>query len=452
MVIYNPVPIPFYPYGDAASESPPCGGHLNARVSKRTEIPAERPTSRLVPLVSITSRTPSTIAQDALFDMESLPYNHPLQKYQDLSKQFCEYLDLCEKKGFVVHGYDYAKGEIHNHFLEYENRWSPGRRKELSEKLDRLEYWFALQMDRPVTMITLTSYHEGMSIQGQWNELSKSRGKLLKLLAFYFDSPDYFWVVEPHKKGYVHFHLAVFADVSNNVKDKYGEGIEDKFRRLWSKKYKTGNHTYGLDFKQKKGDEKLRSLKNYLSKYLQKGFLLNKWTPAMLVFNACLWDTGFRLYGASKNVSHIMNIQDEKQNDIVWLETKIKDVKRDVQQDGTPFEYDEERVVWYRQYVPEWLDSPFWSERVHYHYECDPLVLASYEWLGDDESLIFDWCHLEIGKDPDETYIYDWGRSIRDPGKGYDPTYGLVTHVDSLGLHGDSSKYYDYVNGVREPK
>ena len=392
-----------------------------ASTAQRQDSRSEQP-SRLVPSVSITSKTPSSIAFDALYDLENLPYNHQLQEYADLSKEFCEYLDLCEQKGFVIHGYDYAKGEMHNHFLEYENRWSPGRRKELSDKLDRLEWWFGEQMDRPVTMITLTSYHEGMTIQQQWNELSKSRGKLLKLLEFYFDSPDYFWVVEPHKKGYVHFHLAVFADVSNNKKDKYNEGIEDKFRRLWSKKYKTGNHTYGLDFSQKKGDNKLRSLKNYLSKYLKKGFLLEKWTPAMLVFNACLWDTGFRMYGASKNVSHIMNIQDEKENNIVWLETKINDVKKDTQQDGTEFTYEEERVVWYRQYIPDWLDTALWLKDTSN---------GIYHDRGKDDIIP---C-LRM-KDPEKVYFCDWGRKIRDISKGYDPTYGAVTQVgEPIGIN-----------------
>lgn len=389
--------------------------------AQRQDSRSEQPPS-LVPSVSITSKTPSSIAFDAFYDLENLPYNHPLQKYADLSKQFCEYLDLCEQKGFVIHGYDYAKGEMHNHFSEYENRWSPGRRKELSDKLDRLEWWFGEQMDRPVTMITLTSYHEGMNIQQQWNELSKSRGKLLKLIAFYFDSPDYFWVVEPHKKGYVHFHLAVFADVSNNKKDKYGEGIEDKFRRLWSKKYKTGNHTYGLDFSQKKGDDKLRSLKKYLSKYLQKGFLINQWTPSLLVFNACLWDTGFRMYGASKNVSHIMNIQDEKENNIVWLETKINDVKKDTQQDGTEFTYEEERVVWYRQYIPDWLDTALWlkdSSDGIYH--------------GRKQGEVIPCLRM---KDPEKVYFCDWGRKPRDISKGYDPTYGTVTQIgEPIGIN-----------------
>lgn len=408
---YLSVPVPIWePVGGS-----PLRATTLAKGTAQREGRAEPVTASLVPSVSITYRTPSEIAKNALYEMESLPYNHPFHDYYEISKQFCEYLDLCEQKGFVVHGYDYAKGEMHNHFLEYENRWSPGRRKELSDKLDRLEWWFAEQIDRPVTMITLTSYHEGMNIQQQWNELSKSRGKLLKLIAFYFDSPDYFWVVEPHKKGYVHFHLAVFADVSNSKKDKYGEGIEDKFRRLWSKKYKTGNHTYGLDFSQKKGDSKLKSLKNYLSKYLKKGFLMNEWTPSLLVFNACLWDTGFRMYGASKNVSHIMNIQDEKENNIVWLETKINDVKKDIQPDGTEFTYEEERVVWYRQYIPDWLDSPFWLKDAtdgFYHDRKKGGIVPCLR-----------------TKNPDKLYFCDWGRKTRDITKGYDPTYGQITKI-----------------------
>jgi hypothetical protein len=408
---YIPVPIPVQ--SPESPVRPPLGRSTGGGAAILISEHPKGETARLVPSVSITSKTPlprhpSDVAKDALTDLENLPYNYPLQPYLQLTRDFCEYLDLCEQKGFMIHGYDYAKGKVHNHLLEYENRWSPGRRRELSQKLDRLEYWFELQADRPVTMITLTSYHRGMTIQQQWNELSKSRGKLLKLIAHYFDSPDYFWVVEPHKKGYVHFHLAVFADVSNNKKDKYGKGIEDKFRKLWSEKYETGSHTYGLDFSQKKGDEKLRSLKKYLSKYLQKGFLLDRWSPALLVFNACLWDTGFRMYGASKNVSHIMNIQDEPDNNIVWLETKINDVKKAEQQDGTEYFYEEERVVWYRQYIPDWLDSPFWLQD-----RSNKLRLY----------------------DPDKLYIYDWGRPLRDMNKGFDPTYGYVTHILNQNLY-----------------
>ena len=122
-----------------------------------------------------------------------------------------------------------------------------------------------------------------------------------------------------------------------------------------------------------------------------------------------------------------MNIQDEKDNNIVWLETKINDVKKDTQQDGTEFTYEEERVVWYRQYIPDWLDSPFWLQdtATGYYKERKKGTL-----IGTGIRLI----------QPDKVYIYEWGRKPRDPTNGYDPTYGKVTYI---GPQGDPSKYYD---------
>jgi hypothetical protein len=325
----------------------------------------------LVQSNSITSKLPSSIAQAAY---EQLGYG---QLGQSTCLEFVDYLIACEQKGFIIKGYDTREGKFVTRPFDYDNRWSPARRKWLAEKLKRLEYWFEQQVDRPVTMITLTSYHEGTSIPGAWAELNKSRKKLLDLVAYYFDSPDYFWVVEPHKSGYVHYHLAVFAEVDNNTKDKHGKGIEDKFRDLWSRKYKTGNHTYGLDFSQKKDDSKINHLKHYLSKYLEKGFLLDKWTVGMLKFNAYLWDTGFRMYGASTHIREIMNIPVEKQNQIVWLETKMQ--APETTPEGEEIEI--EKVIWYRQYIPDWIDSDMWI------------------WQGKLRET-----------EPPPLYIHDWGR------------------------------------------
>lgn len=357
-------------------------------------------------------KNPSDLAFEALGDLEALPYDHHFHGYQPLCQDFCDHLDLCEQKGFMVRGYDTKSGKFKNIPLDYENRWAPGRRKDLSRKLDRLEYWFELQADRPVTMITLTSYHEGESIGGAWYKLNKSRTKLLKLIRKYFGDVDYFWVPEPHKSGYVHYHLAVFADVSNNKKDNKGKGIEDKFRDLWSRKYKTGNHTFGLEFSPKKDDKKIKSLKDYLSKYLRKGFLMDKWTPALLIFNAHLWATGFRMYGASKRISQILKSENDKDSYVVWLETTINDVKTIEQPDGTKETYEEERIVWDRKYIPDWLDSAFWIQ------DHSP-QLRLYN--------------------PDPLFTYEWGRKTIDKNKGYDPTFGIVTHIeDKIGANYDN--------------
>lgn len=373
--------------------------------------------------ISHTGLKPSDIAWEALGVLEALPYYHPLQRYQPVCKDFCEYLDLCEQKGFVAHGYDTRSGKFKDIHLDYENRYSVRRRRELSQKLDLLEYWFEIQKDHPVTMISLTCYHKGETIDGAWIKLNQSRDKLTKLIRKYFEYEvidgkvvktgiDYFWVPEPHESGYIHYHMAVFADVSNNHESwtqKYGidwylgkVNIEDKFRDLWSRKYKTGSHTYGLDFSHKKDDGKIKSLKGYLTKYLRKGFMLDKWEPNILVFNALLWYTGFRLYGASKRISAIMKCEDDKDSTVVWLETKLNDVKTIEQPDGTTETYNEDRVIWYRQYIPDWLDSPFWIQ---------------------DRSP-----NLRL-YDPDPLYIYDWGRRYKDEQRGYDPTDGKVNVV-----------------------
>ncbi len=338
----------------------------------------------------------TVVAKDALLELLDLP-DCDIRKVPYnifVAENFVEYLERCEMKGFWLKGYDTKRQKIVTFPLSYENRWGVVRRRELSEKLERLEYWFELQQDRPVTMITLTSYHAGLGIEPAWFELSRGRDKLLKLIRKYFGDVDYIWVVEPHASGYVHYHLAVFDDVSNARKDSRGKGIEDKFRDLWSRKYRVGSHTYGLDFSQKNGEDKIKSLKRYLSKYLEKGFLLGEWTPGVLLFNAYLHETGFRLYGASRRIREVMKIEDEKPSQVVWLETKIDDVQKD--DDGEY--YEEQRVIWYRQYIPDWLDSAMW--------------------LNEQGNVR----HV----DPDKLYIFAWGRRWRE----YDMMwYGQVIQV-----------------------
>jgi hypothetical protein len=332
----------------------------------------------LVPIISITS-TPSDIAKDSLLKLLALPKDNPVHQYDCVCTDFVDYLDKCEQKGFMIKGYDTVKGKILNLPMSYNNRWGPVRRAWLADKLKRLEFWFEMQEDRPVTMITLTSYQDGLTIPQAWFNLNKSRGKLLKMIKKYCGDVDYFWVPEPHKTGYVHYHIAVFADIPID--------LENKLRHLWSTKYKTGSHTYGLDFSQKKNKEdKIQHLKNYLSKYLEKGFLLGKWSTGMLLFNAHLWDTGFRMYGASTRIRAMMNIKEEKDSDIVWLETRMQ--TQELTPEGEEVQID--KVIWYRQYIPDWIDSSMWLDA--------------------------------RGKiritDPPEQWLYDWGRKLVEHNQG----------------------------------
>jgi hypothetical protein len=372
-----------------------------AAVSKRTSY--QQYSSSLGTVVRITDtelKQPSDIAYDSLKKLKELPDNHPQKKYHRISEKFCKYLDDCEKKKFHLQGYDTKTGKFVHAPLDYDNRWNLGRRRELSQKLDQLECWFELQVDRPVTMITLTSYQEGLSISSAWENLNKSRCLLLKLIRKYFGMVDYFWVVEPHKSGYIHYHLAVFEEVSNNVKDNKGKGIEDKLRDFWSRKYKTGNHTYGLQFSRRTDNQKIKGLKDYLTKYLRKGFLIDTWSIGMLLFNAHLWDTGYRMYGASKNISAIMKPGKILHPQTVWLEMKIED------------ENGEGHIVkgHYRLYIPDWLDSDFWLYEGKLR-QIDPPVLYIYDWgrkLSENlVEVVHRWQDLNITPRNHNVSVYD---------------------------------------------
>ena len=117
---------------------------------------------------------------------------------------------------------------------------------------------------------------------------------------------------------------------------------------------------------------------------------MKKWSIGTLIFNASLWETGFRLYGASTSIRKMMNIQDTDEKhevfytleesegfddlglgyleivqhrrgtDIVWLETRMKTVE--LTADNEEVQVDE--IVWDRQYIPDWLDHSFWTREL----------------------------------------------------------------------------------------
>jgi hypothetical protein len=143
-----------------------------------------------------------------------------------------------------------------------------------------------------------------------------------------------------------------------------------------------------LDFAKKENMEKINHLKAYLSKYLEKGFLLKEWSIGLLIFNATLWDTGFRMYGASTAIRKMMNIKDtcEKHDvfytldesegfddlgpgyleivqhrtgtDIVWFETRLETIELTADNEEVVVS----EIVWDRLYIPDWIDHSFWTK------------------------------------------------------------------------------------------
>jgi hypothetical protein len=329
----------------------------------------------------VPKRTPASVAWEAL----SLCRDLAPEMYK-LCSDFCRYMDMCEHTGFKAVGFN-PRGNnngIKTVTGPLLNRWHPIRRAAWVAKLHELTQWYIVM--RPgCTMISLTGYQEGLSIYQTWDSINSSREKLLKIINKYLGKVDYLWVVEPHTEkgtGYPHYHLVVFSDVSIEM--------EDKLRNLYSEVWKTGSHTYGLDFKRLSGNKGIKNLKNYLMKYISKGYLTQAgWSKGELIFNAHLWSAShgyygnklersdfkekkiFRLIGMSRALSKMLQPEKEEDNATTWLSVD----------ETEPIEYKNERGeivedldckrMWERQLLPDWL-LPFrplkaredWQERI----------------------------------------------------------------------------------------
>lgn len=264
------------------------------------------------------------------------------------------------------------------------NRWHPKRRTAWTAKMYRVAQWYENQEKQECTLVTLTGYQKnsGLSWYDTLDNIGESRIKLLKILRKYLGKVSYFWVIEPHTKndnGYPHIHLAVFKDIDNTIKDSFGEGMEDKLRRLYSEEWKTGSHTYGLDFQQMKGENQIQDLKNYLMKYISKGYITEKpWSPGELIFNAHLYGAvhgnrpskegeqlnikgvyakKYRIIGMSRDLSDLIKPEQEDKEQIVWLHTDETEPQEIKTEDGEIITEERKKVLYDRQLIPDWIDT-----------------------------------------------------------------------------------------------
>jgi hypothetical protein len=326
-----------------------------------SEIP---PVSQLLEPQGIGKLSPGTAAWKALGTCDPLIK----KKYKDLLFGFCNYLSMCERTGFKAKGYcpkgnGNGKREITGPLL---NRWHPIRRAAWIARLYQLTQWY--EATKPgCTMISLTGYQDDLSIYETWDSINESRVKLLKLCRKHLGKIDYLWVVEPHTEkgtGYPHYHLVVFANVSNETTDKRGEGMEDKLRRMWSEEWNTGSHTYGLDFQHLSGDEGIKNLKNYLLKYISKGYVTQGWGQSELVFNA-------HLYGATHGYRGDPNVRD------TFEETKIYrliGMSRPLSKLLKPEETEnKEQIIWYHVDETEPTETKNEKGEITEDHDCKPM-------------------------------------------------------------------------------
>jgi hypothetical protein len=252
----------------------------------------------------------SSMNPPVLSNIESDPKLCPYK--QDVI-DFLNYLDSTAGTRLRLRGLGADSVEVETE-IEYIHRWTATYRKSWLAKMYLLDEWY--QENRPpVTLMTLTTYQDGwysrkkgrmMTIPESFNALKIGWDKLSKVLRKpeTLGKFEYFWAMEPHETGYPHMHNAVYADVP--------ESLQEKIIDLWES-YGVGT-SYGIDFSVRESKTDIKSLRNYLMKYLAKGlgksgsrFGDEPMLPGHLVFHSQVWKHHWRIFGSSRNLSKVMS-------------------------------------------------------------------------------------------------------------------------------------------------
>jgi hypothetical protein len=245
--------------------------------------------------------------------------------HSNIVKKFKQYLKTTKEFRFRLTGTN-KDGEIVV-TVPYIHRWTEIYHNSILAKFYQLDDWMK---DNPgvVTMFTLTTYQGSKSRfnDGSYSRkvlgydltqlecfdlLKYSRAKFLNVLRNRNPGIDYVWVLEPHETGYPHCHLVVFREFS--------ESERVFIKELWSEKYQAGSFDRGIEVTSKRSDEAIHSIRNYLMKYMTKQFGIGDqaWTDGELLFNAMVWATTTRMWGASKGLTDIMKRPD-KASEVTW--------------------------------------------------------------------------------------------------------------------------------------
>lgn len=269
--------------------------------------------------------------------------------YLNIVKHFRTYLVTTNDSTFRVSGIYKFEGEDFtiSNTLPYIHRWTDLYKKGVLARFYSLERELKGKPVNVVTMMTLTTYH-GVNALGEkskdHNETILEGFTLLKegwsKLRQRLRGIDYVWIMEPHKTGFPHIHVVIL--------EKIDKERQMRLKRLWAA-YGCGSVKYGIKFTEKQGPDNIKSIRNYLMKYLVKSWIDSDWTTGQLVFNAIVWENDYRLWGASTRLSKIMRRSKPEPLDVEWQKTEIKATRfsdhnvlwRKEGTDLKPFDFDE---------------------------------------------------------------------------------------------------------------
>lgn len=266
-----------------------------------------------------------SISSKLCWDYRRWPW---LKPYQKDVRDFVFYLQHIKNIRFCLEGFD-SQGEWITRTFEYPCRWHEARRKATLAKLYLLDEWWKAS-GLPVTMMTLTTYHDwqkphhgqpsrkvrdGYSIEKSFALLNRGWERLHMVMNYYLGTFDYLWVLEPHQTGYPHYHVLVFDEISDS--------LQVKIRSTWAEKYGIAGRHQGVNFSARPV-EGLQSARNYMMKYLEKSFSIQGLTPCQLTYHALLWKNRYRMWGSSQNLNQVMKYR-RGENGVTWTSLDLQD-------------------------------------------------------------------------------------------------------------------------------
>lgn len=299
------------------------------------------------------------------------------KKFRNLMENFDQFLIDKDNSYILLEGEFLRDGSPAIKKIPITYSCDPIYKKRQMAKLYRLNEWYnsLIPSKRVVTMMTLTTYQRDFeNYTAQYDFLRDSWLKLKDIMKLpgELGDFDYITIAEPHKTGFVHYHILVFKWITKDQALRY--------KALWNEKYSAGSKARGVDIEVNKSGA-LRSVKNYLMKYLAKTFTmdvedcseapeffedsdLKKFSePAGLyrsrsrlssegksyflkVYHATMWymnkrDTdfkGFRAFQPSRRLSKIMVLPEKINDSVAWISVSL--------------------VIWGESHLIRSIDSP----------------------------------------------------------------------------------------------
>jgi hypothetical protein len=285
--------------------------------------------------------------------------NKELRKFHPLCRNFVDYLRWMDSAGLLISGFNNRTNKSELVCKSMSHRWTRLYRNKLLSKLYLLDNYIK-ENPSAITLMTLTTYHDlkyrkdddspRLSIPEAFQVLKTSWKKLSMIIRKRMPGTEYIWIVEPQKSGYPHLHVVLFADVTI--------GDQDGIKKQWAK-YQAGDYEHGAQFEIRQPKDSIQSLRNYLMKYIAKGFVSTEsrfgdhtWTSADLVFNALVWDGNFRTFQPSRGLCRYMGWTPGKDDAIYWHTNDLEyDKKGDVGK----------KVMWERSLVG-WIPGRVFAE------------------------------------------------------------------------------------------